>query len=165
MSKSIEQLLIVLNKEYEAYDQVLDIAKRKRRIIIEGRVKELDELTKEEQTLIMSLGKLEHLRESIVNNIIEDLKIDKNQNLTEITNYLSEDNKEKVTSIKEKLKNLLKDIKAENDINSNLIKQSLDYIEFNRNLISSFENQGSTYGSRADEKAVKRKTNLFDAKV
>ncbi len=165
MSKSIEQLLTVLDKEYEIYLKFLNIAKEKRQIIIKGKIKELEEITKKEQAMILSLGKLENIREAIVRNIISELNIENVKNMTELAQYLDDKNKGNVLNAREKLSKLLEDVKRENDLNNKLIKQSLEYIEFNKNLLFSIDNKGSIYGARANEREIKTKTNLFDAKV
>lgn len=166
MNKSIEQLILALNKECEIYEEVLRLAKQKRRIIIEGRVKELDSITRKEQGMIVTLGKLENIRDSIVKNILKEIEIKNDvQNITELVKYIENESKEKILEIKEKLMKILDQVKNENDLNSKLIKQSLEYIEFNKNLITSLESQGSTYGANADEKDIKVKSNLFDVKV
>lgn len=165
MNKSIEQLILTLEKEFEIYTEVLELSKLKRRNIIEGQVKELDGITTKEQTLILTLAKLENIRESIVNNLLKELNIESVNNLEELSKYMDETSKKKVKNIKDKLMNTLDQVKKENDLNSKLIKQSLDFIEFNKNLLTSIENKGTTYGANADEKNIKTKSNLFDARI
>ncbi|WIF96128.1 flagellar protein FlgN [Caminicella sporogenes] len=166
MNKSVEQLILTLNKEYDVYAEVLKLAKNKKKVIIEGKVKELDSITGKEQVMIVTLGKLEKIRESIVNNIIKEMEIkDEIENITELVEYFDDEEREKVLEIRKKLVEILDEVKKENNLNSELIKQSLEYIEFNKNLLMTLNSQGSTYGANADEKDVKVKTNLFDMKV
>ncbi|RKD23540.1 FlgN protein [Caminicella sporogenes DSM 14501] len=166
MNKSVEQLILTLNKEYDVYAEVLKLAKKKKKVIIEGKVKELDSITGKEQVMIVTLGKLEKIRESIVNNIIKEMEIkDEIENITELVEYFDDEEREKVLEIRKKLVEILDEVKKENNLNSELIKQSLEYIEFNKNLLMTLNNQGVTYGANADEKDVKVKTNLFDMKV
>lgn len=165
MSKSVEQLIIALNKQYEIYREVLEIEKKKRKIIIDGKIKELDGITGKEQAMILSIAKVENIREAIIKNIIEELNVDGISDISDITQYLDSESKEKILSIRDKFAEVLKQVKNENDLNGKLIEQSLEYIEFNKNLLTTLENQGSTYGSNADERDVKIKSNLFDAKV
>lgn len=165
MKKSAEQLIMTLEKEYEVYQEALDLAREKRRIIIQGEVKKLDGITKREQSMIITLGKLENIREAVLNNLMVELKVDSIENIEELSSHLEINTRKKVMDIRNKLLELLEDIKKENDLNGRLIKQSLEFIDFNKNLIDSMENKGSTYGSDADERSVKTKTNLFDARV
>lgn len=165
MSKSIEQLILTLEKEFEVYSEVLELSKDKRRNIIEGHVKELDGITKKEQKMIVTLGKLEEIREAIISNIIKELEIEEIENIEELSKYLDDTAKNRIKDIKDKLITLLDEVKRENDLNSKLIQQSLDFIEFNKNLLISIENSSSTYSPNADEKNIKTKSNLFDARI
>ncbi|SHJ66444.1 flagellar protein FlgN [Paramaledivibacter caminithermalis] len=165
MSKSVKQLILALNKEYEIYKKVLEIAKQKRRIIIEGRIKDLDGITSKEQAMIISIGKLENIRQSILKNIANEFDTNEVQNISELSEHLDDESKKEIFDIRDKFDDILKNIKNENDLNSKLIKQSLEYIEFNKNLLTSLENEGSTYGSDADEKDIKSKSNLFDVRI
>lgn len=165
MSKSIDQLIVALNKEYEIYQEILEMQKNKRRIIIEGRIKELDNITGKEQAMILSIGKLENIRESIIKNIVKELNIDEIENISQMAEYLDSKSKKEITAIKDKFAEILKRVKNENDLNGKLIRQSLEYIEFNKNLLTTLDSKGSIYSSNADEGHVDVKNNLFDAKI
>ncbi|WP_432407087.1 flagellar protein FlgN [Wukongibacter sp. M2B1] len=165
MNKSVEQLMIALTKEHEMYQEVLEIARKKRNVIVEGKIKELDGITGKEQAMILSIGKLENIRESILKNIVKELNVDNIQNISGLAKYLDDETKNEILAIRDKLAETLKMVKEENDLNSKLIEQSLEYIEFNKNILTTLENRGSTYGSDADEKDVNVKSNLFDLKV
>jgi len=165
MKDSVERLITALNEEYEIYKEVLEIARKKRKIIIEGRIKELDSITSKEQAMIFSIAKLENIRESIIKDIVKELDTDSIVNISELTQYLDEESKNDIIAIKSKFKDILKAVKDENDLNSMLIEQSLEYIEFNKNLLTTLENKGNTYGSNADEKDIKTNSNLFDVKI
>ncbi len=165
MSKSVEQLITALNKQYEIYEELLEIEKNKRKIIIAGKIKELDGITSKEQAMILSIAKIEKIREAIMQNIIKELNINNIENISDLIQYLDISAKTKILSIRDKFTEVLKLVKNENELNSKLIEQSLEYIEFNKNLLTTLENRGSTYGSNANERDVKIKSNLFDAKI
>jgi len=165
MLKSVEQLILALTKEYEMYKDYFEVAKKKKEIIINGHVKELDHITKIEQDMIMTMGKIDHIRTSIIGNLLMELNIKSVDSLTELTEYLPEQAASKIMDIKEKLEMIIKQIKDLNDLNSSLIKQSLEYIDFNMNLMMSLEAKGSTYGSNADEKDLKQRSSVFDVKI
>lgn len=165
MLKSMDQLIMVLTKEYEMYKDYLEIARKKKDVIISGHVKELDNITKIEQNMIVSMGKIDHIRTSIIGNLLMELKVEAVGSLSELTELLPSQVGAKVMDIKGKLEGIIQEIKDLNELNSSLIKQSLEYIDFNMNLIMSLETKGSTYGSKADEKDLKQRSNVFDVKI
>ncbi|WZL73734.1 flagellar protein FlgN [Clostridiaceae bacterium 35-E11] len=165
MTKSVEQLILALSKEYEIYANYLALAKRKKEVIVEGNIKELDDITKKEQDVIASIGKIDEIRTAIIGNVLYEQQIPSVESITDLSNYLEEPEKTRVLEIKHKLESVLTEIANINKLNSRLIQQSLDYINFNMNLVSSLESTGSTYSDQADEKDLKKRSNLFDAKV
>ncbi|QZY54321.1 flagellar protein FlgN [Crassaminicella profunda] len=165
MSKSIEQLILALNKECEIYQDYLNLANKKKAIIIEGNVKELERITQQEQDIIVNMGKIDQIRTAIVGNILHELDIEYIGNISDLSNYLEPLYKTKVVDLKNKLESLLREIQHLNELNAKLIHQSLDYIDFNMNVITSLDTAGSTYGDEANEKDLKKKSSIFDAKV
>ncbi|SHI61915.1 FlgN protein [Geosporobacter subterraneus DSM 17957] len=165
MSKSVEQLITALKKEYDIYRDYVDIAKKKKDIIIKGNIKELDHITGLEQDMILNMGKIDKIRAAIIGNLLNELKVKEIANISELAPYLEEEDRVKVLNLKDKLEKVLQEIQELNDLNGRLIQQSLEYINFNLNLMTSASTQGTTYGNRADEKNVKTKPNLFDVKI
>ncbi|MCT4605029.1 MAG: flagellar protein FlgN [Marinisporobacter sp.] len=165
MSKSIEQLILAMNKEYEIYSDYLALAKKKKDVIIEGDVKELENITQDEQTIVVSIGKIDEIRTAIIGNVLFEQKIDWIENIAELANYIEEPVKTQIIDLKDKLGSLLKEIQQINDLNAKLIHQSLEYIEFNVNLLTNAQVKGNNYGNKADEQEMKHRSNIFDAKV
>lgn len=165
MSKSIDQLILALNKEISLYRDYLEIATKKKDVIIKGHVKELESLTGIEQNMIVNMGKIDNMRTSIIGNLLMELKIESVENLSELAGYLPESYQAELLQLKGQLEEVLQEIKNINELNGSLIKQSLDYIDFNMNLMMSLENHGTTYESNANEKDLKKKNNVFDVKI
>ncbi|QXM05164.1 flagellar protein FlgN [Crassaminicella indica] len=165
MSKSIEQLILALSKEYEIYKGYLELAKKKRDVIVEGNIKELEKITNDEQSIVVSMGKIDEIRTAIIGNILFEQKIDWVENITELASSIKDPERTEILSLKDKLGSILKKIKEVNDLNTKLLEQSLEYIEFNVNLLTNAEVKGNTYGSKADENELKHRPNIFDAKV
>lgn len=165
MTKSMDQLILALTKEHDIYQDYFQLAKKKKEIIISGHVAELESITKVEQDMIVTMGKIDHIRTSIVGNLLAELNIKSVESLTELAGYLPKEIQAKIIAIKDKLEQVLGDIRGLNELNTSLLKQSLDYIDFNMNLLLSMESKGSTYSSRADEKDLKKQLNIFDARI
>ncbi len=165
MSKSVEQLITVLKREYDIYRDYIDLAKKKKEIIIKGNIKELDHITGLEQDMILNMGKVDKIRVAIVGNLLNELKVKEVGSIGELVPYLEERDRTQLMGLKDKLDKVLQEIQELNELNGKLIQQSLEYIDFNINLATSANTQGSTYGNRADEKNVKSKPNVFDVKI
>ncbi|KPU26436.1 hypothetical protein TR13x_10175 [Caloranaerobacter sp. TR13] len=164
MEKLIKDLKEILSQELNLYKHMLELSIDKTEIITSGQVRELDKITQKEQALILKAGKLEDIREKVLSRIQEELKLKKIQNISKLVDYLSEEQKKEIEDIKEQLIDVLDKLKERNILNSALIKDSLEYINLNVNLLTNALT-GSTYSDKVNKDEVVQSKNIFDAKV
>lgn len=164
MKKMVEDLLLILSKERDIYREAVSIAEEKQRVIIDGKLKELEKMTSREQTLLASLIKLENMRGKVLDNLICALQAEHVNTLTELMAYLDEGSKMRIESVKYELSQAIFRLKDKNELNGKLLEQSLDMIHLNIELMSSLEADGR-YTQTAEDSKSKSKSSLFDAKV
>lgn len=164
MENLIKDLKEILLQELNLYKHMLELSIDKTDIITSGQVRELDKITQKEQALILKAGKLEDIREDIVSKIQEKLNLNKISNLSKLTDYLNEEQKKEVEDIKKQLIDVLNRLKERNSLNSTLIKDSLEYINLNVNLLTNALS-GSTYSDKVNKDGVVQSKSIFDAKV
>lgn len=160
----IDDLINALQKEHEIYIELADIADRKKQIIIDGKIKDLDKITIKEQGLVMSLVKLENYREKIIGKILKELDLKNIETITELISHLDEESKTRLNDVKEKLLDITEDIKNKNELNEKLIEQSLKFIDFNIELIAGLEEDAKYASDGKDPKYIQKKS-IFDVKV
>ncbi len=132
-----ERLIEILEKESALYRDILDLSRHKTNTIVEGKVSQLEQLTGVEQKLLLNVGGLEQQREEVVGQLARLLGIPADGLNIGVAVEQAEDGfKEKLTALKDEIENTLKDLKEVNDLNSELIKKSLEYIDFSINLIA-----------------------------
>lgn len=195
LANLISKLISVLEKEEYVYSQFLKLAEKKTDIIVNGKVRELEDITKMEQTFSTTMQKLETEREQIIGEMASSLNIqpseltitwiieNSNRFIEKAGNQFTgkienkpEDKPEELQqkelfknvnnlkSIRNKIIGLVEHLKKVNDMNSNLIKNSLEYIDFSINLMTSVTNAGGKYGNDGKEGKIERKS-LFDVKL
>ena len=69
MASLMEELFTVLEGEKEIYEQLIPISEKKTGVLIRGELKELEEVTQEEQRLIEKASALGRKREDVIANI------------------------------------------------------------------------------------------------
>lgn len=163
MKEYVDQLKLVLNEELEVYKKLLDITISKKDIIANNQIKELDQMTKVEQTLILQIGQLEESRETLTSNLKNHFG-DQELNMQRLIDHLPEEDKDFLFDLREDLLKTLTVIDAENKLNKTLIEDSLEYVNFNLDLLTAVNNDGS-YENTATEKEVGSRKNLFDVKI
>ena len=145
MSKSTQQLIVILKKECEVYEEYMEIADEKTKLIINREINLLDKITIREEKIIGEVRKIDTVRNLIIGNILKERDIQKIEKLEDIINMVEKKYSTVLVDLKNRLEKVLMEIKRLNDLNEKLINQSLDYIEFNVNLYASLKSTQVVY--------------------
>ncbi len=134
----MENLIDVLNKENSEYEALLKLSQRKTPIIVSGDLVQLQSITDEEQVVVGRINHLEKQRTEVVTDIANVLNKDVNTlKLTNIIDMLAARPTEQrsLADVHDRLKNTVYTLKAVNEHNSDLLKNSLEVVEFEMNLL------------------------------
>ncbi|MDF2521326.1 MAG: FlgN protein [Clostridia bacterium] len=166
IDRQAEKIIDILNKENGHYKDLLELSNKKKNTVIEGKVSELDKIVKFEQNLIFDLGQLEKLREQELQKLCEMLGVNGKTNVSEIIKHLPEPLAQKLLELQKSLGNTISELQNVNNINGQLIQQSLDYIEYSVNMITSTGPTNSVYSDlKGTGKGMDNKKRLFDTKA
>lgn len=147
MASLIDELIGVLNKEYEIYHELIPVAEEKTKIIVRNDVEALQQITEQEQLVVEKINVLEKRREEIVVSIATVInKRPEDLNLKAIIQILESQPKEQMalSEVRDNLNKVIKRLVEINNRNQALIQQSLEMIEFNMNFIQSARTAQST---------------------
>ena len=169
MASLMEELITTLSKEEELYRELLPIQEKKTKVIIENNIEQLQMITNQEQETVDKVTALERKREEVIRNIGTVLNKDpKTLTLTNLIQIMAKQpqDRDKLQELHDKLQDSVKKLVKVNDRNQMLIKQSLEMIEFNMNLLQSTRIvPGSNYTKNASEwEPGAFQTGMFDAK-
>lgn len=165
----IEELIEVLEEETGCYELLLEMANNKKDVIIEGELPSLQEMTKQEQELAGLLLRLEKKRSNIVDDIcLVTNKDSKDMTVSKLIKLL-DGQKEEQNRLIEVTNRLVKNVEALRGINKSnnqLLKQSLDFIDFTLNAIQSSREPitNSGYQKKGEMYRSTSENNFFDAK-
>lgn len=161
----IDRLIEVLNKETAMYEVILKLSKNKNEVIVEGKVSELESITSLEQSVIIQLGKLEIEREELVDKLAVQLKVKASDiSLASLEKMLSKEHAEKLKGCHKVLPKLINELREVNTLNSKLIRNSLEYIDFSINILTNAGSTGNNYGNSGQSNDSKKR-NFFDMKL
>ena len=171
MASLMENLIIILEEEGKAYEELLELSMRKTPIIIGGDLEGLQKITDEEQVIVARVNRLDAKREEVTKDIANVLNKDvKKLKLVDIINLLSQRpvEQKQLASAHDKLKEIVGQMTRVNEQNRELIKSSLEMVEFDLNLIHSMRSapQTANYnkGAYSTGSFVGRSSGGFDAK-
>lgn len=161
--ETVEELANVLESEARVYENILRLSKDKTDIIVKGKVKELEGIVKLEQSLILQVGRLETLREDLVEKVCRALNTQPDRlTLSSLIEHLDGKMAQKLKNSQETMKATLNELKQTNELNSRLIKNSLEFIDFSINLLADTGNYN--YGNTG-QIGNSKKRNFFDVKL
>ncbi len=171
LEKAIENRIIeIVEEETRIYQEILSLSEEKRRILVEGKAAELDMVVRSEQKLSGEIVKLEKERDELLTSAVNSGSITKEDMIiSKLMQKMSTGAAKRASELSTELTDILMKLKQVNDINGELIKQSLDYIEYTVNIMSSTGMATNlTYGGGAgpvDPKKPGSKKTFFDSKV
>ena len=137
MASLIDDLIDVLSEECEEYRELTGISGKKMKVIVRQDLDTLQKITAEEQEHTGKLINLEKKREAVAKDIAMVLNQDE-ENLTvkDIINVLhsQKEVQGRLMKVHDELKQTLKNFSMVNEINKNLIRESLEIVDFNLNV-------------------------------
>lgn len=164
MTKSVEQLALTLNKEEEIYREILQLSKKKRAAIKDQRISELETLASEEQGLVITLFKLEEIREKVVDLVLRENNLEFVENVSQLMQFLPSDERKLVSDAKDRLLVLVKNVADETRFNAKLLEEKINLVNYNIELLTQISTDSGKYTKDAMDDQVERK-NIFDVRV
>ncbi len=140
----MEEMIEILKKQYEIYQEILKISEKKTDIVVKDKVDELKDMVSLEEELIGKFIVLEKRRISIVKEFGKSKGIDGIPKIPEICEYFPE-NKDELMNLRENILSITKKIDDKNKLNEKLIKNSLDYINFSVGILTGTGGEPVTY--------------------
>lgn len=165
MEEKVNGLLILLEQEAEFYENLLDISLKEQKSIVSGKVDEIEKITKEKEKIILEINKLEKARLLIWKDLSEKFSLAPSDlTLVRLQEKLGEKYSEKLNILQKRIETVVHKLKNIAESNAELIKTSLDYIQFSLNLLSSSPSLSTYSVNRKTEEDV-RSTKILDKKA
>lgn len=169
MASLVEELINVLAEEESIYKKLTEYGEKKRQIIIDADIPELEKLTDLEQQASDELLTKSNKQIELVGDIATVLgKTDEKMTVTRLIGYLDKqpDIQSKLTETRDSLLDTADQMQKINDLNSQLLAQAIEMTEFDITLFKSMRQAPET--ANYDKSAYNTGTILgssgFDAK-
>lgn len=170
MASLMQELIATLEEEVEVYQNLIPVERDKTRAVIANDLDSLQEITIREHDLVDRTSALEGKREKVVLDIATVLGLNpRTITLTEIAVALKRqpEDQRRLQEVHDRLRRTVLQLKDINDQNKELLKESLEMVEFNMNVIRStrMSSGSSNYASDASEViGMAPQHGMFDAK-
>lgn len=142
MASLMENLIDILGKLCDEYENLLGLSKNKTPVIIAGDLKELSKITDEEQIVVSRINHLDHDRQEVVRDIanvvnrdVEDLKLANIIQMLEPRPVESQ----KLAEVHDRLKDIVHKVQRVNSQNRELLSSALEMVEFEINMVQAMK--------------------------
>lgn len=142
MASLMENLIEVLDLEGQEYENLRGLSMKKTPVIVAGNLEELAIITDEEQIVVGRINHLDNKRQEvfsdIANVINRDVKVLKVSDLIDMLASRPEE-QQKLAKVHDKLKTVVNEVKRINEQNRTLLKNALEMVEFDMNILQSMK--------------------------
>lgn len=165
MNSTLKQLLQQMIAENEA---LIQYGNDKREYLIANNIEGLSKIILKEQRHVMALAKLDEMRKVLIYQLLSGKPLKSIlPTVTDCYAYLHEEEQKDVQQAAQTLLDKMLELRQVNDLNQQLIQQSLQFVNMSLSL---FEPTVSTvsygdYPNRNHPKKTKVRTSLFDSKI
>lgn len=165
---SLRDLIDILKEIYRLHLEIVELAKQKRQLLIDGKIDELSKMINKETDWIRKTGRLEDKRIETINRILsENGSPDAEFAISDIIESVATlDEKAQLDHYNAKLKLVIEEVQHLNELNTKLIEQSLDYIANSINAMTSKDSDSFTYSKpMGNQGRLNNNRGFFDKKA
>lgn len=152
--RTMEQLIQLNKSLYELADKKTDIVKK-------GDMEAFQQLQQNEQKHILAIQKINRDREQAVTTLVPNLE---NPTITDCLPYVAEKDRYKLTQLKDELMTVLTKLQEQNDLNQQLINQSLEFVNMSVHMLLP-QQQQMNYGPPTDKKQQTETKRIFQSEA
>lgn len=161
---SISHIVATLEKQFKLYEQLLELEVSKKALIMQNSIVQLNSVTQKEKLLTAQAESLEQSRILMTARYFIDNGFrNRSGILSDLIKLVSNaEDKQHLMHLHETLTKVLKELKHVNDLNQQLVKQSLDFINFSIDLMVEDPNEELVYQHPMKQLSGNRSNRIFD---
>lgn len=165
---SVQQVTEVLRSMDNLYSILVSLSQEKQQAIMDNDVVQLTKVMTEESRVLKHAAGLETAREREVALFLQEKGIRSQLSLTitEMTRLVFDpEEKEMLLQAQRQLSNTLHELKRLNALNKELIEQSLNFIDYSLNLLTSLPEEEVVYSDPSKQQSSQKIRSFFDTRA
>lgn len=142
MASLMETLIQVLDEESQEYEKLLGLSMKKTPVLVSGDLDELAKITDEEQIVVSKINRLEQKRQETFTDVANVINKDvKTLMLSDLVEMLASRpvEQQKLAKVHDSLRSVVREVKRVNEQNRELIKNALEMVEFDMNMLQAMK--------------------------
>ncbi|WP_174728876.1 flagellar protein FlgN [Mesobacillus harenae] len=129
---NLEAIVSTMTKLIKLHKSLFDLSVKKTDIIKKGDIESMNTLIKDEQTHIAAISKLEQERAIQASKLVPGIN---NPSIADLFEHLETPEKEKLSSLRDGLMDVVLKIQSQNQLNQQLLLQSIQFLNFSMSLV------------------------------
>lgn len=165
---SVQQVADVLRRMDELYRTLIELGVEKQKTVMANDVTALTQIMTKETRMLKQAVEMEGMREESVSRFLKEKGIRSQLNLTitEMTRLVFDtEEKQMLLDVQGQLSTTLKELKRLNAINKELIEQSLTFIDYSLNLLTSLPEDEMMYSDPTKQQSTQKSRSYFDTRA
>ena len=138
MASLMENLIDVLTRECQEYEDLLKLSEAKTPVIVSGNLAELARITDEEQRVVGRINRVEANRQVVFSDIANVINKDvETLRLAELIDMLAsrKDEQQRLAKVYDRLHDVIYAVRRANNQNRELIENAMELVEFDLNIL------------------------------
>lgn len=161
-----QQIIETLSRLLEIQERLTKTAQEKIDLLKNNEVEKLEQLLKEEEKAVDLLERLEQERQAAVVEFMKQHGLESEETtLSAIMPHLTEEDQQLVQHLQEKLLQTMVELKQYNDLNEQLTKQSLYFVNAQLAAVTPDTDSTYTYQRPNQKQTAQRPQSIFDSKA
>lgn len=147
MASLMENLIDVLNKECQEYENLLSLSQAKTPIVVSGDLEELARITDEEQRVVGNINHIDLKRQEVFADIANVINKDVNTlKLGDLVDMLSRrpEEQQRLAKVHDRLRTVVQAVRSANEQNRELIKNAMEMVNFNLSMLQAMKTAPET---------------------
>ncbi|MDR0268718.1 flagellar protein FlgN [Paenibacillus sp.] len=165
---SVEQVIVTMDQLNQAYSEMVKVGEEKQRVIINNDIQALTQIMTRETRLMKQVAEYDEEREHAIQDFLREKGIRSRLQLTitELTRLVFDpEEKQSLIDAQKRLADTLLAMKHMNQLNKELIDQSMAFIDYSLNLVVSRPEDDMLYKNPTQHKPTGNKRGFFDARA
>ncbi len=165
---SVQTIIEILEKLEKMHKSLLELALKKTEVVKKGDMVELDQILKNEQSHVAAIETLEKQRQLLVTDYLKSKGIDFSDiptvaDVIEAAN--TENEREQLEQVRNRLVQVVGELKSQNELNQKLVYQSLQFVNMTLDMVRPRPEQINYSGKEVKGQNVVQKKSFFDSQA
>lgn len=164
MKTKLAELIQILEKEASLYEELCRLTQEEQEVVIEGNLKKLDNIVRQQEGLFLYLRNYERARHRLVGSLGQILSLPERVTLSRLAKAVDEPYRAQLENLQKTIIGRLNKISKSNKNNVSLLEYSIKIIDEYFRFLAGVEKL-PIYTSRGWSKRKTRKTRLVDQRT